>query len=219
MKFVSGGLAATAFVLFSFSSIAAASPNFKTKYVYYPIKGKSAVELYDAMISKGPHVNGAKAYASTSATSSQEGRLVAGEQCRVIDYKFTIEFVINLPRPESMKMLKGKTRQRWEAFSTFLRKHEETHRSIWLKCAKELEQQVRAIREDDCDEVDRRAAELWETIRAQCNLKHDAFDAAEQKRLASHPFVRMVIRQNSVQTQGAKVAQTKKKKKKKVASN
>ncbi len=198
---------------FAVSAAADASAKYKTKYVYYTIKGQSAAEVYTAMIARGPHVNGAKAYASTSATSSQEGKLLPGKQCRVTDYRFKIDFVIRLPKLANDKVLKGETRKRWTAFSEFLRKHEETHRSIWLGCAQELEERVRAIRADDCDEVDKEAAELWDKIRAQCNLKHDAFDNAEQKRLAAHPFVKLVIRQASVSTHAATISPAKKKRK------
>jgi predicted secreted Zn-dependent protease len=204
--------AAIAGVLMALCSAALADPQFRTKYVYYTIKGKSAPELYNAMIAKGPHVNGARAYASTSATSSQEGKLLPGKQCRVIDYQFTIDFVIRLPRLADEKKLKGETKKRWEAFYNFLRRHEETHRAIWLDCAKELERQVSEIRADECEDVDRQAALLWDEIRAECNLKHDAFDTAEQKRLASHPFVKLVIRQASQAVNAATVVPVQKKK-------
>ncbi len=189
---------------------AEAAPQSRTQYSYYTVKGKSAQEVYDAMIARGPHVNGAKAYASTSATSSQEGKLLPGKQCRVTDYTFNIDFVIRLPRVANEKLLKGETRKRWLAFSDFLRRHEERHRAIWLECASELEERVKALRADDCDEVDREAAELWESIRAQCNLKHDAFDTAEQKRLASHPFVKLVIRQAATALKTATIKPNKK---------
>jgi predicted secreted Zn-dependent protease len=196
-----------------------AAPRFRTKYTYYTIKGQSAQEVYSAMIARGPHVNGAKAYASTSATSSQEGKLLPGKQCRVTDYKFKIDFVIRLPKLANEKVLKGETRKRWYAFSDFLRKHEETHRSIWLGCAQELENKVSAIRADDCDEVDQQAARLWDKIRAQCNLKHDAFDSAEQKRLAAHPFVKLVIRQTTKTTKAAAIGTSRKKRQRAAAIN
>jgi predicted secreted Zn-dependent protease len=206
-------LAGAAFVVFLFAAAGSsdAAPRSKTQYTYYTIKGQSAQEVYNAMISRGPHVNGAKAYASTSATSSQEGKLLPGKQCRVTDYRFNIDFVIRLPKLTTEKRLKAETRKRWQAFSDFLRKHEERHREIWLGCAEELEQKVRNIRADDCDEVDQQAADLWETIRAQCNLKHDAFDATEQKRLASHPFVKLVIRQAEASSKAAAIPSGKKK--------
>ncbi|HUR43408.1 MAG TPA: hypothetical protein VMZ01_04835, partial [Aestuariivirga sp.] len=52
-----------------------AQPRQTTKYTYYPIGGGTAVSIYSAMLRGGPHVNGQKAYAATSATTSQDGKL------------------------------------------------------------------------------------------------------------------------------------------------
>jgi predicted secreted Zn-dependent protease len=171
-------------------------PKSTTHYSFYQVKGKSAQEVYNAIMSRGPMVNGVKAYASTSATSSHEGKLLPGQQCSVIDYRITIDFTILLPRLANEKALKSTTRKRWRSFSAFLKSHEEKHRAIWLECAQELEDQVRALRADNCEEIDREAARLWDQVHAQCNLRHDVFDSAEQKRLAVHPFVSQVTRQS-----------------------
>ena len=82
--------------------------------------------------------------------------------------------------------------------------NEETHRSIWMGCAADLEKKVKAIKARSCSDADRKANQLWEKMRAACGKKHEAFDAAEQKRLMSHPFVQLVYRR-ATQTHGAKV--------------
>jgi len=183
------GLAAVA------SPSAVAKPIFTTKYSYYTVSGDTAAEIYNAMLRRGPHVNGAKAYASTSATSSQEGKLEQGRSCIVQDYRLSIDFVIRLPRVRNENVLAGATKARWRQFSQFLKKHEETHRSIWLDCARDLERQVKAIAVADCGVADAKASKLWEQMRKSCARKHDAFDAAEQKRLVRQPFVKLVLNQ------------------------
>lgn len=188
-----------------------AKPLYTTKYSYYTINGDTAAEIYNAMLRRGPHVNGAKAYASTSATSSQEGKLEQGRSCSVQDYRLNIDFVIRLPRVKNDKQLIGTTKARWRQFSQFLKKHEETHRSIWLACARDLERQVKAIAVDDCGVADAKAAKLWEQMRKSCARKHDAFDAAEQKRLVRHPFVRLVLNQKGAMSNAAAVPAKKKK--------
>jgi predicted secreted Zn-dependent protease len=154
--------------------------------------GDTAATLYNSMLRRGPHVNGAKAYAATSAESSQRGKLLPGRSCRVKDYRFTIAFTIKLPRLKEGASLPPPVRGRWQQFSAFLKKHEETHRSIWLACARDLETRVNALRADSCEEVDATAGRMWEDIQKSCTKKHDAFDAAEQRRLLSHPFVKLV---------------------------
>ena len=171
-----------------------ANPLQTTKYVYYPISGNTASELYKAMLSHGPHVNGAKAYAATTATSSQDGKLEQSKSCLIEDYRLKIDFVIRLPKLKNEAALPAPDRAKWRQFSDFLKRHEETHRSIWLSCAQDLEDKVRAIKTSNCADADSRAAKLWDAMRRACGLKHDAFDAAEQRKLLRHPFVRMVMK-------------------------
>ncbi len=192
-------------------SSVSAKPVYTTEYSYYTINGDTAAEVYNAMLRRGPHVNGAKAYASTSATSSQEGKLAQGQNCTVQDYRLKIDFVIRLPRIKNAKALTGATRARWRQFSQFLKRHEETHRSIWLDCARDLERRVKAISVADCGVADAKAAKLWEQMRKSCAKQHDAFDAAEQKRLVRQPFVKLVLNQKDRMSNAATVPAKKKK--------
>lgn len=185
----------------------AASPIEKTRYKFYPITGNTPGEIYSAMIRRGPDVNGVNAYASTSATSAQSGRMVLrGKSCHVDGYKFSIDFIINLPKLKNEAALTGTTAAKWSQFKSFLKTHEETHRSIWMGCAKTLEAQVKSLRTNDCKVLDKQAAQLWKKMRTSCDSKHAAFDAAEQKRLIKHPFVRLVLNQRMSASKGFTVA-------------
>ena len=170
-----------------------AAPAFTTKYVYYKVSGDSAVGIYVSMLKRGPHVKGEKAYAATSAESSQRGKLELTNSCRIIDYQYSVDFTIRLPKLTDETALSATARNRWQQFSNFLKKHEETHRAIWMGCASEIETRVRALRGRTCDEVDEKAQRIRDEVQNACNLKHVAFDAAEQKRLAKHPFVKLVL--------------------------
>ncbi|MGE4247804.1 MAG: DUF922 domain-containing protein [Parvibaculaceae bacterium] len=175
------------------SQQALAAPAFTTKYVYYKVSGDSAAGVYLSMLKRGPHVKGEKAYAATSAESSQRGKLELKNSCRITDYQYSIDFIIRLPKLTGEASLSSSARARWRQFSSFLRQHEETHRSIWMGCAHDIEVKVKALRGRNCDEVDRKAQAIREQVQKACNRKHMAFDAAEQKKLARHPFVKMVL--------------------------
>ena len=176
---------------------AMAKPVTTTRYDYYTISGANAVEVYDAMLRRGPHVDGDKAYAATSATSSQQGKLVAGQSCRIEGYAVNIDFVIRLPKLRDAGALTRSERRRFEQFTQFLRRHEETHRSIWLQCASQLEAKVAAIRAPTCGEAEAKSTRLWDAMRKSCSLRHRAFDAAEEKHLLQTPFVRSVLRRKA----------------------
>lgn len=210
------GMAIGAAVLCSIwgSQQALSAPAFTTKYVYYKVSGDSAAGVYVSMLKRGPHVKGERAYAATSAESSQRGKLELKNSCRIIDYQYSIDFVIRLPKLTGEASLSSGARARWQQFSAFLRKHEEKHRSIWMGCAHEIEAKVRALRGRSCDEVDRKAQAIREQVQNACNRKHMAFDAAEQRRLAKHPFVKMVLAPiyNPAKSKTTKLASKKRKK-------
>jgi predicted secreted Zn-dependent protease len=188
---------------FGVSCGAVAKPVQTTRYTYYTVSGDSAVEIYDAMIRRGPNVNGAKAYAATSATTTQDGKLLQSSSCQIKDYRLNLSFVIKLPKIKNEKVLPAADRKQWRNFSAFLKAHEETHRQIWLDCAEDLEAKVKAIKARSCSDADAKATKLWDKMRAACSKKHEAFDKAEQKRLMSHPFVRLVYRRSTA-SHGAK---------------
>ena len=62
-----------------------------------------------------------------------------------------------------------------------------------MGCAREFEARAVSLRSGDCESVDAEAAQLWNEIRIACDRKHAAFDAAQQKVLVKHPFVRLVF--------------------------
>jgi predicted secreted Zn-dependent protease len=145
------------------------------------------------MLKRGPHVKGSKAYAATQMESSQRGKLELTNSCRIVDYQYSAVFTIRLPKLTDETALSANALARWQQFSNFLRKHEETHRTIWMGCADEIQTRVSALRGRNCDEVEKRAQAILEEVQQACNVKQVAFDEAEQKRLAKHPFVKMVL--------------------------
>jgi predicted secreted Zn-dependent protease len=176
---------------------ALSKPTQTTKYTYYTISGDTPGAIYSTLVKRGPRVGGVKAYAATTAVSSQSGQLIPGKFCSLEDYRFKIDFTIKLPKLRNEAALKGATKADWKKFSNFLKIHEETHRSIWLACAAALETKVKSIQTKSCSELNEKSTKLWEQMRISCAKKQDAFDVAEQGRLLRHPFVRLVLSQGA----------------------
>jgi predicted secreted Zn-dependent protease len=184
---------AAACIVAAVASAACAAPLQTTRYVYYPVTGDNLVDLYASMLRGGPHVGGAKAYATTTASSRQDGKLIQEKSCRVENYQVKIDFVIRLPRLADDAGLNRSERHLWRGFASYLKRHEENHRSIWLACAADLERRVKAIKARTCNAFDARAQALWTSIRVSCDKRHLAFDTAEQRRLLQQPFFRTLI--------------------------
>ena len=187
-----GALVATALAT-GLTAAAAAKPAISTKYTYYNIAGNSAAAIYNAMVSKGPRVGGVKAYATTTAVSSQAGRLLQGQSCKLENYAVNIDFTIKLPKLSNESALSGGARSQWKSFSAFLKSHEEQHRSIWMGCRSEMQAKVASLRIKSCSEMNAKTAKLWQQVSQACSRKHEQLDSRDQAKLLRHPFVKTVL--------------------------
>lgn len=185
-----------------------------TNYTHYLIAGESAEGLYRSMLRKGPHVGGGKAYASTKMVPEVSAKTVeTGSGCRIRDFQVNMTFTIRLPQLKKSGNIDPGLRKSFSRFYEFAKKHEETHRTIWLKCAAEAEAKVNNVTAKSCPEAEARGLAIVEQVARQCDARHVAFDEAEQKRLVSHPFIKQVLARQK------KSAQAGLSKKRKVAAN
>lgn len=164
-----------------------------TNYSHYFIAGESIVTLYQSMIRRGPHVGSGKAFASvrmepkvSATTKSTQG------SCRIDQFKIDMTFTIVLPQLNSLESVNDDVRNSFGRFYEFAKKHEETHRAIWLKCASETEAIVLQVKAQSCAETETQSLKLVEEMASQCDARHAAFDISERARLANHPFMSAV---------------------------
>ena len=187
-----------------------------TNYTHYLIAGESAEGLYRSMLRKGPHVGGGKAYASTKMVPEVSAKTIeTGSGCRIQNFQVNMTFTIRLPQLKKSAKVDADLRRSFSRFYEFAKKHEETHRSIWLKCAAEAEAEVNKVRAKTCSEAEARGLAIVEEVARQCDARHVAFDEAEQKRLVHHPFIKQVLARQKKKA----VAQAGVSKKRKVATN
>jgi predicted secreted Zn-dependent protease len=166
-----------------------------TQYSYYAVTGATAPEILKSLHRRGPNVAGVNAYATTYAEYQQKGKLqLNSKSCKINSLDFDLKFTIKLPRHRGSNALTGRTATAWSGFEAFVKKHEETHRSIWLDCAKKHATAAAQIRGTSCSQVEAQAERLWKLTRAACNKRHATFDLAERPRLARQPFIRMALR-------------------------
>jgi len=191
---ISMRLAGSIFALISIAIVPAAHSKPITNYTHYLIAGESAAGLYRSMLRKGPHVGGGKAYASTKMEPQISANTVAsGGGCHIENFKVNMTFTIRLPQLKKAAKVDPVLRTSFSRFYEFAKKHEETHRSIWLKCAAEVEAQVNKVRAKTCPQAEARGLAIVEEAAKRCDARHIAFDAAEQRRLVKHPFIKQVL--------------------------
>jgi predicted secreted Zn-dependent protease len=180
--------------LISMAVLPAAQAKPITNYTHYLIAGESAEGLYRSMLRRGPHVGGGKAYASTRMVPRVSAKTVqAGSSCRIESFEVDMTFTIRLPQLKKSTNIDPRLRASFARFYEFAKRHEETHRSIWLKCGAEAEALVNKVRANTCSEAEARGLAIVEEVARRCDARHVAFDAAEQRRLVNHPFIKQVL--------------------------
>jgi predicted secreted Zn-dependent protease len=166
-----------------------------TNYTHYLIAGESAEGLYKAMLRKGPHVGGGKAYASTRMEPQVSANTIQGKDgCHIENFKVNMTFTIRLPQLRKSAGIDPALKKSFSRFYEFAKRHEETHRSIWLKCAAEAESRVNRVKARTCAEAEAQGLNIVEQVAQRCDARHIAFDAAEQERLVAHPFIKQVLK-------------------------
>lgn len=165
-----------------------------TSYVHYLVAGTSAHSLFESMLNNGPRVGGGKAYASTRMDPNlAASTITSGGQCRVASFKMNMTFTIRLPQLDGTKNIEPALRSSFERFYGFAKRHEETHRQIWLDCAAEAEALATGVAAATCPEAEARSLKIVEEVSRRCDRRHAEFDAGEQKKLSKHPFLRQAL--------------------------
>lgn len=175
-----------------FSPDAAAKP--LTNYVHYLVAGSSAQGLFESMINNGPRVGGGKAYASTRMDPNVSASTVASDgECRVASFKMNMTFTIRLPQLDNDRKVEPALRRSFERFYEFAKRHEETHRTIWLQCAAEAEALATGVKAATCAEAEAQSLKIVEDVSKRCDKRHAEFDATDQKQLSRHPFMKQAL--------------------------
>lgn len=172
----------------------AAGPKVSVKYAYYPVDGSTAVGIMRALHVDGPTVNGEGAYAYTTSEMTQSGTVRQGKSCSIPGYTIGIQFTITLPAARDLPGARPRVRAAWKSFYSFVKRHEETHKSIWIGCAASMQAKVRAIKAPTCDVLAASIERVLAQGQAACHRKHAAFDRAERSRLAAQPLIRQALK-------------------------
>jgi predicted secreted Zn-dependent protease len=170
---------------------AQSAPAFTTKYSYYGVSGGSTTGIFASLLKRLRRVNGRRHHAFTSINISKPKIVRSAKGCSVGG--LSVSFLILLPRLDNEASLSANDRRLWRQFSTFVRKHEETHRAIWMGCVRTIEARAAGLRGRSCGEIERKAQSIVEQTKASCRKKDAAFDAAEQRRLDNHPFMKAAL--------------------------
>jgi predicted secreted Zn-dependent protease len=104
-----------------------------------------------------------------------------GGVCRASSVTLNIRFVMTLPRARTSSMSSG-TRAAWNSFVAFARRHENTHRSIYLSCANAFVAKAERMTASTCSGLQAAIRTRLASEQRACDARHRAFDRSEAGR-------------------------------------
>lgn len=112
--------------------------------------------------------------------------------CRVDKVSLSIRFTMTLPHAVQESRLDHRTKRAWRSFRSFTRRHEETHRRIYLRCARGFLRKAAAMSsQNSCYRLKREVRRLLDREDKACNRLHDAFDRRDFPRVRHMPLFRL----------------------------
>jgi predicted secreted Zn-dependent protease len=115
----------------------------------------------------------------------------SGSTCRASNVTLNIRFVMTLPQARSASAMGSSTRSAWNTFVAFTKRHEETHRSIYVKCGNDFVAKAERLTASSCAALQASIRKLLETEKSVCEGRQRAFDRADYGRVASLSLFKM----------------------------
>jgi predicted secreted Zn-dependent protease len=175
------GVAVMAGVLLEAAPVAAGVRT-STTIEPYRVNGTTAASLVSYMRNNpypGDHgdavANIRPSYSLSIATKS------AGGVCRASSVDLNVRFLMTLPQARNASGMSPATRGAWTNFVAFARRHEETHRSIYLQCAGGFVAKAMRVTASSCFALQSSIRSLLESEKRACDRKQNAFDRRQYR--------------------------------------
>jgi predicted secreted Zn-dependent protease len=184
-------LSCIAFFLGSTAAVAKDTSSF----IFYPVSGKTAPLVYEDIKAHAPRVAQNATFAFTMiATKTDKKEAKSAQSCRYKSFKTSAIFNFVIPRHTNSDTLPPKTRVKWATFVNYLRTHEAGHRTIWINCLAEYDQQSLALKAETCADLDNTREKILNTLKRKCLAEDEAYDVQFRKAILKDPFVAEALR-------------------------
>lgn len=146
----------------------------------YGVGGTTAGSLVSYMRSNPFHGARGDAVASIRPSYALDiSSRQSGGTCRATNVALNIRFVMTLPQARNAAAMSASTRAAWNAFVAFTKRHEETHRSIYVQCGNAFVAKAERLTASTCASLEASIKRLLETEKAVCESRQRAFDRAD----------------------------------------
>lgn len=184
MRFVrwAGRTAVATGVAAGLHAAAMADVRTSTRTQSYSVGGTTAASLVSYM--RANPFRGANGDAVANIRPSYALRIASkqsGGTCRPSEVTLDINFVVTVPRARSA--LGGSTQSAWNSFVAFAKRHEDTHRRIYVECGNAFVAKAEKLSASSCAGLDASIRGLLEAEKRACDSRQRAFDRADYGRI------------------------------------
>jgi predicted secreted Zn-dependent protease len=153
---------------------------------YYPVKGRTGIELGRAMLAGGQRsirLNHAIAATATRFSFVDPVVKIEGNRCVLKDVRVVLEIAYKYPKWDGREAAPAGVRATWDTFYAELVRHEKTHGGIARNFAKRIEAQMRGMYGNvsvGCRDFGDNAKARFSQLAGKLKAEQAAFDAREQ---------------------------------------
>lgn len=185
-------LCAAAGLVFAMAASATAGVTTSTQIRSYNVSGSTSKSLVNYMRRNpfrgdtGDAVANIRPYYKLSAPTK-----MSGGTCRASRVTLNIRFVMTLPKARSESAMTSSTRTAWRNFVSFTRRHEGTHKRIYIQCGNAFVAKAQRLTNKSCGGLSSSIRRLLETEKRACERKQRAFDRRDYNRIFGLSLFRM----------------------------
>ena len=175
------------------TSPASAGLVYSTQYRTHPVRGTTPPEVWRYM-NAHPIMDPDDGAAYANLTHDHDLDLKVATRngaCRVTSLTFRWRFVLTLPKAVDYGRMSASTKSMWTNFVAGLKRHEETHRSIFVNCGEVFVPEATQLTgPSGCIGMQRKVRRFIDQRYASCMAKQKAFEKRDRSRVLGLSFIR-----------------------------
>lgn len=141
----------------------------------YDVEGTTEQEILRSLHERGPR-SGEFFGLMESEMAYRFWKTPSDTGCRLEQIRLDLHLVITLPRWVPPADAPYDLRRDWARFETALRRHEDDHRKIAERDARETYHALRSLRTPTCDTIEQEAQAITERLRIESDQRQQHFD-------------------------------------------
>jgi predicted secreted Zn-dependent protease len=171
----------------------------REKITYYPVRGRTGIDLGRAMVKSGPkavHMRHAIAATATKFDFTDAKLAVENGRCVVKDVTVKLTLTYYYPKWHRQSGTSTGLRRAWKAFYGELVRHEKTHGRIAKKYASRLEKELKNMSGTvafGCRDFGRWSLMRMKAMAAQLKIEQAAFDTREDSKSSKITRLQVVL--------------------------